>query len=208
MSGCANAVRAGRNEFLRLMQLRMDDCEYVGAQFNDQMFYTEEFVSIFEVPMWTGPEYTPNGGTELPRAFKNVVAAVDKRIALAKRKSEPAPTNVTFVIQSDGASCTTGMNTVEFKALVDAKRREGWHFVYLAEGQRAYDAATAQPAAANGFFVSTNRMNGLGFPPSEVIMYNGTKTAAVFEEIAYEVLESLVTGAPLDTSHRKAISDK
>jgi hypothetical protein len=180
MSGSRQAVREARNEFIRLQQMRMDDCLFVSVAFNDNPSTMDNFVSVFEAAMWAvqdgnGNPYYPSGGTQFCKALVDTVQKMEARIAAAVAKGEEAPQTVTMVLQSDGDSMDMGAYSPDvFKDTVKRLKAKGWRFIFLANGARAAQLAK----------------NTYGFPAKEVITY-GNNTQKVFEGAAMDILEAI-----------------
>lgn len=183
MGGKERIVTEARNEFVRLQQMRIDDCLFIAGHFNNNLAIVDNMVSIFETHLWdsTRNPYHTSGGTNMCKSFDEIVQKIEKAIDDAAKKKEPLPTNVTLVLQSDGdtadvyykdpAGYNGGKRQDWIKKEVERLKAKGWQLIYLADGQSA-----------------ENTGKEIGFPT--VIRYGGNQTAEVFDSVAMKILEA------------------
>lgn len=207
MQSSAPATRAGFNEFMKLQQMRLDDCTFVMAKFAGSYTRLHQFVSIFEVGQLTEQSYNPQGGsTALYDAIRRMVADIDAKIESLPK--EQRPHTVTLVVQSDGGNNFGETTHAQCAKVLQDIRKRGWGIVFLANGQEAAACALATPEektaerdALRGVtygpeYLRLRRaaMQGPGFLKSEVIEYDPAKTQGVFTDVGIRIVESMVTG--------------
>jgi len=182
------------NHFLQVMKYRRDTCDFYMAQFAGRtseqrgsqirhtgpLIYrvTHNFVNLFESQPLTADTYNPHGqGTAVYDAIMQAIEhATDK---IANLPVEERPTQVTMVIQTDGADNQSMLRPYKVVGMMNELRQRRWNFVFLGTGAQA--ACTGR--------------DDLEFTPGvDLIMYEVDDASGQFEKAAESVLESLITG--------------
>ena len=145
-------VVGGFNAFVDTHKAAPGEATLTLVQFDSQDPYELIYAAmpINDVPALTLAQYVPRASTPLYDAMGRAIGALD-----AKLQATPAgwrPQKIIFVVVTDGQeNASVQFHRAQVMALMDAKKKAGWDFVFLSA-----DVAALQDAQAMGVDASAS----------------------------------------------------
>jgi hypothetical protein len=136
MSGLQGDVVGGFNSFVANQRNQPGGCRLTAVQFDGQNPYEvfRDGVDIGAVLDLTVQEYQPRGSTPLFDALGNLIRSAEKRLADLGTAEDQI-----IVVFTDGYENASRTWTREaLFELVEAKKKEGWTFVFMGANQDSY----------------------------------------------------------------------
>lgn len=179
MSSVQQPTINGFNEFLKAQKETPGECVMYYTQFDNEYEIVHNYVPIKNMPELTEETYLPRGNTALMDAIGKTIVKVGED--LAAKKEEERPSQVIFVIQTDGyENASTEYNKDKVSLMIKEQRdRWNWDFVFLGASEAAMKeaqnigmnashammysqniAGTQAAFAATGANVSSGRQHG------------------------------------------------
>ncbi|MFM7807369.1 MAG: vWA domain-containing protein [Planctomycetota bacterium] len=128
----------GFNGFLREQQAQPTPATFTLVQFDSQAPYEvlHSFTPIGMIPPLTEASYVPRAGTPLFDAIGRGITDLEGRLEAMPADQRPA--KVVFVIVTDGhENASREFTGRRVKAMIEARRRGGWNFVFLSADEQA-----------------------------------------------------------------------
>lgn len=154
-TGSMEPIRAdvvgGYNAFLQAQQAAPGEATLTLVQFDSQDPYELLFAAmpIKDVPALTLAQYVPRASTPLYDAMGRGIRALEARL-----EGTPAgwrPDKIVFVVVTDGEeNASVEFRRAQVMSLIEAKKKEGWDFVFLSSDIGSFaDAQDMGVAAAS-----------------------------------------------------------
>lgn len=135
MWSIAAATIGGFNEYVSSQKKQPGECLFTLTKF-DTTGVRPQYVDkpLRDVEYLNDQTYEPGSCTNLYDAIGERIKALEARV-----DSYPAGTSILFIIMTDGKDTDSVEHTAEsVKALIQAKEKQGWTFVYLGANQDAW----------------------------------------------------------------------
>lgn len=137
-----NDVIGGYNTFLEDQQKLAGEAVLTFAQFDDVYEIIHDGAPIADVKPLDEDTYVPRGSTALLDAVGKTVTTAWERIQ--KIHGDDRPEKVIAVIFTDGQeNSSKEWKLDQIKALVEARRKDGWEFLFLGADEKAFGEAQA-----------------------------------------------------------------
>lgn len=174
---------SGFNSFLQTQKAEPGECKMFYSQFDDFYDIVHNFTDLKDVPELTEETYVPRGYTALRDAIGRTINIVGKR--LADMKEEERPSNVIFVIQTDGIeNASREFTWDQVKEMIKKQTDEySWNFLFFGAGPEAFDQAEVMGVSVGA------SMNYAASP---------TGTQALFASASANVSHARATGQTRD----------
>lgn len=142
MESIRTDVVGGFNSFLAQQQSAPHPATFTLVQFDSHDPYEvlQSFVPIASVEPLTLAQYVPRASTPLYDAMGTGI--LDLEAKLAAMPDAERPGKVIFVVVTDGQeNASRAFDRARVSALIDAKKKLGWDFVFLSADQDAFEDA-------------------------------------------------------------------
>lgn len=160
------------------------------AQFDDQYDVMYDGLDVQNVSDLTNDSFVPRGSTALLDAVGRTICMTAERVA--RLNEEDRPSRVLFVIITDGGeNASKEFKYASVKDLIEARKKEGWEFLFLGAnidaptvaGQMGIAAASAMTYAANDQGTSKAFRSA---SMTTAAYHTGVAASAVFKPEDYE----------------------
>lgn len=178
MSSCRSVTIEGFNEFLRKQKETPGDCVLYYTQFDDQYEIVHKYKAVNDMPYLNEETYVPRGTTALMDAVGKTIVQIG--MDLSGKSEDERPSNVIFVIQTDGMeNASKEYKAPQIKEMIKEQTdKYNWQFLFLGA-----DLNSMQQATHMGIAV----MDSLNYQ-------GGQHTNSAFAAAANNVVRSRVTG--------------
>lgn len=125
-------VVGGFNAFVDTHKAAPGEATLTLVQFDSQNSYELLYaaVPIKDVPVLTLAQYVPRASTPLYDAMGQAIAALDQKLAVTPAGWRPQ--KIIFVVVTDGQeNASVRFRRAQVMGMIDAKKKEGWDFVFL-----------------------------------------------------------------------------
>lgn len=141
MSSVQAATIEGFNEFLKAQKETPGECVMYYTHFDNEYEIVHKYVPISEMPELTTDTYRPRGNTALMDAIGRTIVQVGED--LAARPEAERPSQVIFVIQTDGHENASLEYNKDKVSLMIKEQRDNWNwdFVFLGASEAAMEEA-------------------------------------------------------------------
>ena len=140
MAGLEGDTIGGFNAMIEKQKKNEGECWVSTVLFSNDSKVLHDRLALEQVPPLTDREYSVGGCTALLDAIGDAV----KHISLIHRyaRSEDVPEHTLFVITTDGMeNASHRYGSDEVKKLIEAKKEEGWEFLFLGANIDAVETA-------------------------------------------------------------------
>jgi uncharacterized protein YegL len=140
MAGLEGDTIGGFNAMIEKQKKNEGECWVSTVLFSNDSKVIHDRLALEQVPPLTDREYSVGGCTALLDAIGDAV----KHISLIHRyaRSEDVPEHTLFVITTDGMeNASHRYGSDEVKKLIEAKKEEGWEFLFLGANIDAVETA-------------------------------------------------------------------
>ncbi len=140
MAGLEGDTIGGFNAMIEKQKKNEGECWVSTVLFSNDSKVIHDRLALEQVPPLTDREYSVGGCTALLDAIGDAV----KHISLIHRyaRSEDVPEHTLFVITTDGMeNASHRWSSGEVKKLIEAKKKDGWEFLFLAANIDAVETA-------------------------------------------------------------------
>ncbi len=140
MAGLEGDTIGGFNAMIEKQKKNEGECWVSTVLFSNDSRVIHDRLALEQVPPLTDREYSVGGCTALLDAIGDAV----KHISLIHRyaRSEDVPEHTLFVITTDGMeNASHRYGSDEVKKLIEAKKEEGWEFLFLGANIDAVETA-------------------------------------------------------------------
>lgn len=140
MSGIADDIVGGFNEYLRRQQERPGDARVTLVQFDgeDPFEVLTDGLDVKRVRPLTRDSYRPRGNTPLFDAVGRMITRLDADIAHRSRTGKPTEDPIVVIITDGLENASREFDRGTVFSMVERRRRDGWVFVFLGADQDAY----------------------------------------------------------------------
>lgn len=130
MSGLRSDTIGGFNSMIEKQKDENGDAAVTTFMFSHESRIVHDRVNISEIEEMTDKQYRPMGSTAL---FDAVGGAVSHISSIHKyAREEDRPEHTIFIITTDGMENASRKYTqAEVKKMIEAKKEEGWEFIFL-----------------------------------------------------------------------------
>lgn len=144
MESIADDIVGGFNEYLSRQKSREGDARVTLVQFDgeDPFEVLTDGVDIERVRPLTRDSYRPRGNTPLFDAIGRMIARLDADIAHRARTGRPAEDPIVVVVTDGLENASREHDRASVFSMVEARRADGWVFVFLGADQDAYAEGT------------------------------------------------------------------
>ena len=131
----------GFNEFLKAQKETPGECVMYYTQFDNEYEIVHNYVPIKDMPELTTKTYVPRGNTALMDAIGRTIVKVGED--LAAKPEDERPSQVIFVIQTDGyENASTEYNKDKVSVMIKEQRDNwNWDFLFLGASEAAMKEA-------------------------------------------------------------------
>ncbi|MBQ7669156.1 MAG: VWA domain-containing protein [Clostridia bacterium] len=130
MSGLEEDTIGGFNSMLEKQKGNDGECYVTTVIFDHEIETIHDRIKLSEVPKMTEKEYSVRGSTALIDAIGKTVEHISDIHKYAR--AEDVPSNVMFVITTDGLENSSHMYTSDkVKKMIEKKKKEGWEFLFI-----------------------------------------------------------------------------
>ncbi len=139
MADIRDDVIGGYNAFVDGQRGTDEAATVTVVQFDSQDPYERlcDWVPLAKAPVLSHDNYVPRASTPLYDAFGRGI--LDLELALAKLTPADRPGKIVFVVVTDGAeNASQEFTRQRVMALINAKRSQGWQFVYLSSDPESF----------------------------------------------------------------------
>lgn len=130
------------NNFLRDQKKEPGECHMYYTQFDTVYDIVHHYVPLQMMPELTQETYVPRGGTALLDAIGHTIVQVGAD--LRARPEKERPSNVIFVIQTDGQENSSREYTSRqkiFEMIAEQRDTWKWNFIFLGASQESIEEA-------------------------------------------------------------------
>jgi hypothetical protein len=143
MSSVQKPTIDGFNEFLKTQKETPGECVMYYTHFDHEYEIVHNYVPVKDMPELTTETYRPRGNTALMDAIGRTIVKVGED--LAAKSEEERPSQVIFVIQTDGFENASTEYTKDKVSLMIKEQRDNWNwdFMFLGASEAAMHEAQA-----------------------------------------------------------------
>ncbi|MBO7676185.1 MAG: hypothetical protein J6S49_01535 [Erysipelotrichaceae bacterium] len=140
MSGLEKDCVGGFNSMIKKQKKEKGECLVSTVLFNNSDKLLYDRVSLKDIELMKEDDYVPGGCTALIDAMGNTINHISDVHRYIRK--EDIPEHTIFVITTDGLENASKKYTSdEVKKMVEAKKEEGWEFIFLAANIDAVETA-------------------------------------------------------------------
>lgn len=138
----------GFNEFLKNQKEQPGDCVMYYTHFDHEYNIVHSYVPLANMPELTTETYQPRGNTALLDAVGRTIRQVGQD--LAARSEDERPSNIVFVIQTDGMENASHEYTRQqvFDLISEHRDLWKWNFLFLGASQDSMQEAQSMGIAS------------------------------------------------------------
>lgn len=190
MGGLESDTIGGFNSLIEKQKKEDGECFVTTVLFDHEIETLHDRLPLSEIPEMTDEDYSVRGCTALIDAIGTTVKHISKIHRYARK--EDVPSNTMFVITTDGLeNASKKYSSDEVKKMVEAKKEEGWEFLFI---------------GANIDSVETAKH--FGIDADRAVNYHADKkgTAVLYDTVC-EAVGCVRSAAPLKAGWKKKISE-
>lgn len=140
MSGLEKDTVGGFNSLIKRQKEEKGDCLVTTVLFNSESRTVHDRISLKEIEEMKEKDYVPSGCTALIDALGDTIRHI-KDVHRYIRK-EDVPDKTLFIITTDGLeNASRKYSSEEVKQMIEARKEEGWEFLFLAANIDAVETA-------------------------------------------------------------------